>query len=163
MDEDLIEIPDEHLIALGKLVTNYARLEQQLNMLIGKIAGFDNLSDPIYFIMINHVSISQKIDILSAICEERLQDYPHLEGYKNVMTETRNVTTLRNKYVHNSMLFDPKKNCCLLGNASARGKLKVKMEYVELKDLDNVELNIRRVMMMLHNLILNVNFPLPTE
>ena len=46
MEEDLIEIPDEYLLALGTLVNNSARLEQYLNTLIGKIAGFNDLTDP---------------------------------------------------------------------------------------------------------------------
>ena len=140
-------------------VTFSARLEQCLNTLIGIIAGFNDLSDPMPFIMINHISVSQKNDILSAMCEERLSELPHLENYKAVIGEAKNAIVLRNKYVHNSMLFDAKEKKCVLANASARGKLKIKIEYVGLDDVEKVSKQLARVMRMLHNLILNTKHP----
>lgn len=160
MEENLIEMPDEYLLALGKLVTNAARLEQYLNTLIGTLAGF-NLSDPIPFIMVNHIGVSQKIDMVSAICGERLSGYPHLEKYENVISEAKAAISLRNKYVHNSMLFDPDEGCCLMATASARGKLKVSMDYVKLTDIEEASNKVRRTIAKIHNLILNTNHPIP--
>jgi len=111
--------------------------------------------------MVNHVSVSQKVDILSAMCEERLPDYPHLKEYKDVISEARAAITSRNKYVYNSMLFDPTVGKCVLGNASARGKLKVNMEWIGLEDIHEASIKIRRVMVRLHNLVLKTNHPLP--
>lgn len=161
MEENLIEAPDEYILALGKLVTNSARLEQYLNTLIGKIAGFNDLGDPTPFILVNHTAVSQKIDILSAMCEEQLPSYPHLKNYKEVMSEARSAIALRNKYVHNSFLFDPLEGRCLMMTASARGKLKLKYEYIGVENIEEASKKIKYVIVMLHNLILNTNHQSP--
>lgn len=48
-------LPNEYLIELGRVGALWAALEFQLNITIGKLAGFD-IYDPTGFILITHSS-----------------------------------------------------------------------------------------------------------
>lgn len=56
-------LPDEYLIELGRVAALWATLESFLNICIGKLAGFNEFSDPKPFILVNHASVPQKIDM----------------------------------------------------------------------------------------------------
>lgn len=152
-------LPDAYLIELGRLVALSAQLEQQLNILIGKLAGFDELSDPTAFIMINHSSIPQKLDVLSTLCEERLKDFPHLYSYKDIVGSVKGAMALRNKFTHGSIGYADDGVSCVMMSASARGKLKVNIVPVEPNEIRSASKSIQKAIVDLMNLVLNTNYP----
>ena len=154
-------LPDEYLIELGRLVALSSQLEQQINTWIGKLAGFDGLTDPTPFIIVNHSSTPQKIDMMCALCEERLADYPHLIKYKDIIGEVKSAIALRNKFVHSLIDFDKDKGCCVLMTASARGKIKVMTEDVRIGDIYSASKSVHKAMVSLARLVLNKEYEVP--
>jgi hypothetical protein len=77
---------------------------------IAKLAGFNHLDDPKWFIIVNHASVPQRLDMLGCLCEQLVDEFPNLSQYKNVLARLREAQSARNRYTHNSMHRDESNN-----------------------------------------------------
>lgn len=87
LDFDGWPLPDPYLLEIGRVAGLWATLESFLNICIGKLAGFNDLNDPKAFILVTHSSFPQRLDILSALCEQLVPEFPSLQGYGAVIQQ----------------------------------------------------------------------------
>lgn len=149
-------LPNEYLIEIGRVAMLWSSLDAFLNISIGKLAGF-NLSDPKYFILVNHSSFPQKLDMLGALCEHLAPDHLNLVNYQAVISKLRAAQKQRNKYMHNGMSFNPDTGKIEMPQGSARGKLKTNVDTIEIIDIKRAVIEIDEANIALYNLILNKN------
>lgn len=147
-------LPDSYLIELGRLSALWASLESFLNVLIGKLAGFNEIADTTLFILVTHSSFPQRLDMLGALCEKLKDEHPHLSNHKDVIAKLRSAQSNRNKYAHNGVTFDSETNQYVLSQGSARGKVKFSVEAVTVDDIHKVSKEIHEAQLSLYELVL---------
>lgn len=147
-------LPDEYLIEIGRVSTMWAILESFLNLCIGKLAGFNELGDPKPFILVNHASFPQRLDMLGTLCEQLAPEFPKLSGYKEVIARLKAAQSLRNKFAHHSIGFDKASGKAEIAIGSARGSLKVGVESVDVADIRRTVMNIDEAQVSLYKLVL---------
>lgn len=147
-------LPDEFLVELGRVSALWASLESLLNTLLGKLAGFDAMSDATPFILVVHSSFPQRLDMLGALCEGLKAEHPNLANHKEVASKLRAAQTSRNRFAHNGISFDPNKRQYMLPQGSARGKLKLSVETVTVGDIHAVAKEIHEAQLALYKLVL---------
>jgi hypothetical protein len=147
-------LPDDYLIEVGRVSVMWSALEAFLNLCIGKLTGFNELEDPKPFILLNHASFPQRLDMLGALCEQLVPEYPQLAHYKEVISVLRSAQTLRNKFAHNSMRFNQSTGKAEMASGSARGRLKVSVEQIDLADIRRATIAIDEASAALYKLVL---------
>ena len=60
-------LPEEVCTELGRMQALWGTLESALLIYIGKLAGYDKLYDMRPYILLNHTTFQQKLDILSSL------------------------------------------------------------------------------------------------
>jgi hypothetical protein len=129
-------LPDEWLVELGRITQAWANFEQLLNLMLGKLAGFDGAFGTIPSILITHSSFPQRLDMFAALCEARLPEHSNLATYKEVLALARRAQARRNKFMHNQIgVADCEPGFGKIGIVSARGKLKQNLEEISLSEL----------------------------
>ncbi len=76
-DEFSINLPDDYLIAIGKVNVQWGMLETVVDLAIGTLGGF-KLYDPRSAIMTAHMTWPLKMDILESLVTAIAVDHPHL-------------------------------------------------------------------------------------
>ena len=147
-------LPDDYLIEIGRVSAIWGALESFLNICIGKLAGFNELTDPKPFILVTHASFPQRLDMLGALCEQLVSEFPQLANYKQVISNLKSAQILRNKFVHNSMIFNPDTYKAEMAIGSARGKLKVAIEQIDIADIRRATMAIDEAQVSLYKLVL---------
>ena len=125
----------------------------ELNMTIGKLAGFNDIYDPKAFILVNHSSFPQKLDIFGSLCEQLTTEYPNFKPYQKVISKIKTAQKLRNKFMHNGMNHNPETNRIEMPQASARGKLKINIEPIDVTDIKKAIIEIDEAQISLYKLI----------
>jgi hypothetical protein len=147
-------LPDTYLLEMGRVAALWATLESFLNLCIGKLAGFNNLNDPKAFILVTHSSFPQRLDILSALCEQLVQEFLNLKGYEVVVRQLRQAQKLRNDFMHYGMAENPESGQIEMAKGTARGTLKVGVEKVTIADLRRAAMAIHEAQLALYKLVL---------
>lgn len=146
-----ILIPDAYLIAIGKVCVQWSVLENALEMVVTKLAGMD-IWDPRSKIMINHMSWPQKVDILSAMASELVNDYPRLKNYGTALPLLKKAQEGRNQIMHGSWANED--GMVQLMRATARGKLKIYMDEITVDEIEEIVDDIHVAMAAIYNLVL---------
>ena len=146
-------LPEECLAELGRVAALWATLESLLNLCLGKLAGFDDLSDPRAFILVNHMSIPQKLDVLGALCEQLSPTFETLRDYKPVISKLRAAQKARNTFLHNGLVRNESTGKLEMGQGSARGTLKTKVASVTLADIRRASVEIHLAHLALYKLV----------
>ena len=127
---------DESILAeLGRISALWSILEQTMNLCIGKLAGFDVMGDPKSYILVNHSSFPQKLDMIEALCNEMADAYPHLKPHKLAIGKLNTAKNLRNQYLHNVINVNSDTGQMEIAIGSARGKLKVGTKKIAKEDI----------------------------
>jgi len=156
-------LPNAYLIEIGRVSTLWSSLEGLLNLCLGKLAGFNDLSDPKPFILVNHSSFPQRLDMLGALCEQLVPEFPNLEGYKVTIVALRAAQRERNKYAHNGIGPGEKPGEIVMTNGSARGSLKTSVERVTVADIRRATIAISEAQASLYKLVLGRDIPPPWQ
>ena len=151
-------LPNEYLVEIGRVAALWAALEGLLTMCLGKLAGFDTIGEPKTFIIMKHSSFPQKLDMFGSLCEQLVLENKSLTGYKNTIALLKRAQKARNKFMHNGIVIDEKTNKVSLPQLSARGKLKTKVEEIELADVIRASTEIDEAQMSLVKLVLGVEY-----
>jgi hypothetical protein len=162
LDLDGWPLPDKFLIEIGRVSALWAGLETLLNVCVGKLAGF-NESDERWFILVNHSSFPQRLDMLGSLCQHLADSHPSLKGHREVVSALRSAQTSRNKFMHYSMAFNPETSRIEMAVGSARGSVKVAVEPVEVADIRRTVIQIHEAMRALYTLVLGKVIPSITE
>ncbi len=136
----------------------WASFENFLNTCIGKLAGFDDLYDPKAYILVTHGSFPQRLNILSALCEQLFPEYPNLEPYKSVIEKIKRAQNERNKFAHNSFSLNSETGKMHMPLGSARGSLKVRVENISIADIRKATIAIDEAQIALYNLVLKAEY-----
>ena len=147
-------LPDPFLVEIGRIAALWASLESLLNTCLGKLAGFDPVKDPTSFILVNHSSFPQRLDMLGALCEQLKEEHPHLANHKEVVSKLKSAQSARNRYAHNGVTYDPEKNGYFLAEGSARGKVKVSVSPVTVESIHAVAKEVHVAALALYKLVL---------
>ena len=147
-------LPDSYLLEIGRIAALWGTLESFLNLCIGKLAGFNNLNDPRAFILVTHSSFPQRLDILSALCEQLAQEFPDLNGYAAVVQRLRQAQRLRNDFMHYGMVENPESAQVEMAKGTARGTVKVDVNKVTIADLRLASMAIHEAQLALYKLVL---------
>jgi hypothetical protein len=151
-------VPDEVMLEIGRISVQWNSLENLLTICIGKLAGFDVQKEPASFVMVNHSSFPQKIDIFSSLCELLCEDYPKLKDYKEAVSAIKIAQKRRNKYIHNTITHDKKSDIVHLSSGTARGKLKISITPLDLSDLKETIRDIHEANRLLTKIVLGLDF-----
>jgi hypothetical protein len=146
-------LPEAYLGELGRLSALWCGLQGQLDVCLGQVAGFADLSDPRPFILLKHSSFPQKLDALAALCEQLASQVPGLAEYSSTVTRLRTAQRLRNRFAHNGMVVNPETGRVEMAIGSARGKLKTSVELVSLADIRRASMEVHEAMLDLHALV----------
>jgi hypothetical protein len=152
-------LPDEYLIEIGRISALWVSFENFLGICIGKLAGFNELTDVKPFILVTHTSFPQKLDMLSALCELLKGEFPRLTNHKEVISKVKSAQASRNKYVHNTIGPDPDTGKMQMAQGSARGKVKASLDTVTIADIRRATIEIDEAFVALYNLVLGVDMP----
>lgn len=145
-------LPDNYLIEIGRVTVLWSSLETFLNLCIGKLAGFAD-GDPKPFILVNHSSFPQRLDMLGALCEHLAPSYPALANYKLVLSALRAAQKERNKFAHHSLGPDGAGDISM-AVGSARGNIKTSVEKVAIADLRRAVIAVDEAFAALYKLVL---------
>lgn len=152
-------LPDEYLIEIGRVSAMWAALEAFLNVCLGKLAGFDQVTDERPFILVTHASVPQRLDMLSALCEHLSADYPRLAEHKNVVAKIKSAQASRNKFSHHVIGFDATSGKATIAIGSARGKIKASVQTIEVTDIRRATIEISDAQTALYKLVLGKELP----
>jgi len=147
-------LANEYLVELGRVCSLWAGLESFLNICIGKLAGSNDENDPKFFILLAHSSFPQRLDILGSLCEQLMIEFPHLRGYKDVVSNLKAAQKLRNDFMHHGMVANDENGAVEMPIASARGSLKLTVKKIELADIRRATIAIDEAQVALYKLVL---------
>jgi hypothetical protein len=146
-------LPDAYLVELGRIAAAWSVLEAQLDLYLGKLAGFDNLNDFRPFVLIRHSAFPQKLDMLAALCDQLQQKFPQLKRFEDVVSKLKAAQKSRNQFLHNGLTVDDATGAVHMAVGSARGKIKAAVKSVRLADMRRVAMEIHLAMLALHLLV----------
>jgi len=149
-------LPDDYLKEIGRVAALWASLESFLNLCIAKLAGFNDLNDPTWFILVTHSSFPQRLDILSALCEHLANSHPTLKDHKAVVERLRHAAKLRNDFMHHGM-HQEESGDVVMTKGTARGRLKLRVEKIAIADLRRASMAIHEAELQLYKLVLRKN------
>ncbi|MCY0389933.1 hypothetical protein OVY01_22600 [Robbsia sp. Bb-Pol-6] len=149
-------IPDEYLLELGRMISMWGTLESGTAFAISKLAGYDSPMDPRGLTMVAHSNFQQRVDIVSSLCGQLADEFPHLKDYEKAIKMIKAAQTGRNKYAHNALSVD-EDGLVKIAFMSARGTFKTSVEVVRLSEIKEVTAKIHEAELALHNLITGAN------
>ena len=155
-DSDSVDgwpLPDKFLVELGRVAAIWSALEAQLDVCIGKLAGYNDLDDPRPFILVKHSSFPQKLDVLGAMCVHLLPKHPQLQGHVRVVGQLEAARTARSRLMHNSVGYDAVTDKMTIAIGTARRKLKARVDRVDVTEIRTVAIQIQDAMKALHTLV----------
>jgi len=152
-------LPHEYLVELGRVTALWASLESFLNLCLSKLAGFDPLTDATPFILVNHASFPQRLDMLGALCEELKDRHPNLAEHKDVVAKLKAAQSARNRFSHNGISSDPEKSGYFLAQGSARGKVKTAVTAVTSEEIHQAAKEIHLANLALYKMVLKRDVP----
>ncbi|NOT65887.1 MAG: hypothetical protein HOP06_07675 [Methylotenera sp.] len=146
-------IPDMFMLELGRMTTLWGSLESTITLNIGVLAGYEKMFDSRALILLAHSNFQQRLHMLGSLCEFLLVDYPQLASYESVVKKIEAAQKARNKYAHNSVVFNEETGKMNTSSFSSRGKLKLNTEDVELCHIQEASSKIHEAMCALHALV----------
>lgn len=152
-------LPDDWLIELGRISAVWIALENALELFIGKLAGFEDITDQRPFVLVRHTSFPQKLDMFCALCEHLKDGYPSLKKYDEVASLIRAAQKGRNRFLHNPISKNLETQKFELVIGSARGKVKTSVAELSLMDIRRVSIDIDKANCELYRLVLGVKLP----
>jgi hypothetical protein len=145
--------PDDYLLELGRMTAIWGTLESAVNVAISKFAGYQSPLDYRALIMVAHSNFQQRVDIISALCEQLVPEYPRLKDYKAIIAKIQAAQKARNKFAHNAIVTDEDTGDVTVSYATARGSLKTNIEVVNIENIKEATAKIHEAMCALHTLV----------
>lgn len=147
-------LPEEVCTELGRMQALWGTLESALLIYIGKLSGFDNINDMRPYILLNHTTFQQKIDILSSLCDYLMKEFPPLSKYPDIISKLKTAQKQRNTFIHQHIVYNPDTQELELATGSSRGKLKTDVRKFKLEEIKKAIIDIDEANAALYELIL---------
>jgi hypothetical protein len=124
---------DEYAQAFGWIAMHWARLEQGLSMLIGKLAGTDLATAEIIALPLNAFS---KYQLVQALARQNLAEGPLRDKVLELIDRFDKLRVRRNAFVHSAVDFvDPADGLMLQRRDKQRGELVKDVAKVPLREV----------------------------
>lgn len=152
-DRTVVTLPDDYLVAIGKVCVQWGMLEQVVDKALHKF-GDVNMDDWRPPVFTAHMSWPQKMNILDALVDGLVGEYPALSRYKiEVAPVLRKAQSGRNRIVHAFWGYDDKTASAHILSLTARGKLKTSVDPIGISDIDSIADEIALAGMLLWKLL----------
>ena len=145
--------PNDYLLELGRMTSIWGTLESTVNVAISKFAGYHAPLDYRAVIMVAHSNFQQRVDVISALCEQLAPQHAKLKDYKSAINKIQAAQKARNKFAHNAIVTNEDTGEVTLSYATARGSLKTYVEVVKIQDIRDATAKIHEAMCALHTLV----------
>lgn len=146
-------LPDEYMLEIGRLSANFSVMESGVNIAIGKLMGYEGVHDWRAAVVVAHLNFKQRVDMLETLCHELHDEFPALADYAKVMSDIKKAQNGRNRFLHQSLLYDKKSGTVSSVSLSARGQMKPRIDAVSLQDIQRVSAESHLATLSLHQLI----------
>ncbi len=141
-DPNRFTLPDNYLIAIGKLTYQWGILESTMDLAIRELFGFE-LYDPKPAMLVTHMSWPQRMDALESIINHLKDDYSHLARFPEIKPLLKKAQEGRNRIAHAKLSVNQeKKDEVLLLSHTSRGKLRTFVEPISVADIDSIAPNL---------------------
>ena len=147
-----ISLPDNYLIAIGKVCFVWGYLEWSIDSAITKFAGFE-LTDYRAGIITAHMTWPLKMDILSTLVDELRSEYPHLANFDQIKPILKKAQDGRNTIIH--AFWGCENGVVSIGRKTARGKLKTSTRVITLTEIETVTDDIGKAAAAMIKLVVN--------
>jgi hypothetical protein len=149
----VVTLPDDYLIAIGKVCVQWGILEHFVELVLLKLAELPHDSTN-GKIIVNHMSWPQKMDIINSLVDQLLPQYPRLAGYdEQVVPLLKKAQEGRNRIIH-GFWATPQKSSVLLLRATARGKLKLYADEMTVTKIEAVLADINNAAAAIYNKVI---------
>lgn len=152
-------LPDEYMLEIGRLSVNFSTMETGVNLAIGKLMGYEGVHDWRAAVVVAHLNFKQRVDMLETLCHELHDEFPPLAGYVKVLSDIKKAQLGRNRFLHQSMMFDEIAGKVNAVSMSARGQMKPRIDAVSLKDIQRVSAETHLATLSLHHLLTGQKYP----
>ena len=143
-----------NVIELGKIVKAWITFEHLFDLMLQKLAGFDDRADPTFTSLTAHSSFPQRLDMFKSLCDQPFATRPHLLEYKKVTNAVAEAQRLRNFFMHN-MIGINEDGSMSVSKISARGELKMELRPIQLSEVVKAHQAIIEVGRDIYRLVLN--------
>lgn len=147
-------LPEEVCTELGRLQALWNTLESALSIYIGKLTGFNDPNDMRAYILLNHTTFQQKLDILSLLCDYLMLEAPSLSKYPGVVSKLKAAQKHRNIFTHQHIIFNQETEELELTTGSSMGKLKTDVRKFSVEEIKRSIIDIDEANASLYELIL---------
>jgi hypothetical protein len=151
-DNFIVNIPDEHLTAIGKVCVSWGVLETVVDLAIAKLGGFE-LFDPRSMIINAHMTWPLKMDIMESLITALREDHTHLAKFDEIKPLLKKAQEGRNRVVHGQWGYQNGEVSKL--RATARGRLKASIDTITAADIVTIADDIGRAGAAIVKLIVN--------
>ena len=146
-------LPEKVCTELGRMQALWSSTESALLMFIGKLAGFDNLYDMRPYILLNHTTFQQKLDILGSLCDHLMKEFPSLSKYREVISKLKIAQKHRNTFTHQNVTFNLETKELEIATGSTRGKLKTNVRKIDIEEIKRAIIDIDEANAALYELV----------
>ncbi|MFK4003782.1 hypothetical protein [Qipengyuania sp. NPDC077563] len=154
VDHEPDYLPDEWLVELGKVVKAWSTFERMFDLMLQKLAGYNDPIDPTFTILTFHSSFPQRLDMFSSLCAAHQETEKHLKNYKAIVAQVREAQGLRNIFMH--QLIGPGESGEMrISKMSARGQLRMEVRPIELSEISEAHKKIFEAGRAVYKLVLN--------
>ena len=143
-------LPDDYLIAIGKVTVAWGNLETVADLVLNKLSDTDGLRCAV---MTAHMSWPQKMDAIAALVDGLRPDYPHLERFDAVKPLLLKAQEGRNRVAHGQ--WGHQEGIVTKARATARGKLRARIDPITLADIDGIVRDIGHAAIRLWRVVVN--------
>ena len=149
-------LPDDWLIELGKVVKAWITFEKLFDLMLQKLAGYNDPFDPTFTILTAHSSFPQRLDMFKSLCDRHKDANPHLAEYKKIASAISEAQRLRNFFMHNLIGLESD-GTVRVSTISARGQLKMDIRPIELQEITDTHGLIMDAGRQVYRLVLNAD------
>ncbi|MCB0730846.1 MAG: hypothetical protein KDC88_07415 [Ignavibacteriae bacterium] len=147
-------LPEKACTEIGRMHALWNSMENTLSLLIGKLAGYNDIKDMRPYILLNHTTFQEKLDIFGSLCDFLKSDYPHLSKYPQVISKLKTAQKQRNIFTHQTFIYNVEKDELELATSSTRGKLKTNVRIINVEEIKKAIIDIDEANVAMYELIL---------
>lgn len=149
-------VPDEYLVEIGRLALLWARLETYLATTIAVLAGHGDPTDARAYVLFNHHSFEQNLQLLAKLCSHLVYSTPNLKAYPDVIAKLGVAKQERDRLINGSMAPNPGNGAIEMEVIAVEDKLTNSCQQVELADFKRAVLLLDDAQHSLYELIIAV-------
>lgn len=140
MGKFVIQLSDEHVKSIGKIVVIFAVLEFTISSCIHRLIGAIGTDHPVGEIITAELSFSQKVTLLSSLYKFRLNDTEKLTELEKLLRRVALAEEKRNAVIHSIWASGDTRDTATRIKTTAKRKqgLKFQFQKLSVEELDEI-------------------------